>query len=171
MKKCNKCGIDKPLDLFYKCPTMKDGYFNKCKECFAIEGKEKYSLKKQDTEWRESEKIRHREKYKRLAYKNKPHDLDKLLDAVNRCNQKYPEKYKARISSNHMKVPSGIEKHHWSYNENHYKDIIYLTKEQHVIAHRYLIYDQERLMFRTISGVLLDTKEAHENYIKNFYTY
>ena len=32
-KKCKKCGEVKPLDEFYKYKRMKDGHFNKCKEC------------------------------------------------------------------------------------------------------------------------------------------
>ena len=32
-KKCIKCGLSKPLDLFYSHEGMKDGRLNKCKEC------------------------------------------------------------------------------------------------------------------------------------------
>lgn len=32
-KVCFKCGKIKSIDEFYKHPKMKDGHFNKCKEC------------------------------------------------------------------------------------------------------------------------------------------
>ena len=40
--------------------------------------------------------------------------------------------------------------------------------EDHFKAHRFLVYDQERMMYRTIGGVLLDTKEAHHKYILDY---
>ena len=57
------------------------------------------------------------------------------------------------------------EIHHWSYNEEHYKDVIHLTKKEHSKAHRFIIYDQERMMYRNLEGILLETKERHLKYI------
>jgi len=62
----------------------------------------------------------------------------------------------------------GAEKHHWSYNSEHYKDVIWLSTKDHKKAHRFIIYDQERMMYRRIDNLqLLDTKEYHEGYIKS----
>jgi hypothetical protein len=55
--------------------------------------------------------------------------------------------------------------HHWSYNEEHQIDVIDLSQKDHFKAHRFIIYDQERMMYRNLEGVLLDTKEKHLKYI------
>ena len=58
--------------------------------------------------------------------------------------------------------------HHWSYNKEHWKDCIELSEKEHNLAHRYMIYDQERMMYRDLDGILLDTKEAHLEYLSLF---
>lgn len=63
--------------------------------------------------------------------------------------------------------PKGFNTHHWSYNRIHYNDVIVLSIKNHMKAHRFLIYDQERMMYRTIDGILLDNKEDHIKYIMN----
>ena len=49
-KICKKCGIEKPLDEFYKDKSKKDGHENKCKEC-------KYTKKKIYVPVKEGHKI------------------------------------------------------------------------------------------------------------------
>lgn len=84
-----------------------------------------------------------------------------------RFKEKYPEKYAAKSNSGWLKPDiDGNQLHHWSYNKEHYKDVIELSVKEHKKAHRFIIYDQERFMYRrSTDNVLLDTKEEHLKWI------
>ena len=84
--------------------------------------------------------------------------------------KRFPEKYIAQNSIRIYKDHDGFNNHHWSYNNEHRNDVIVLKIEDHLILHRYMIYDQERMMYRTINGILLDTKERHIEYLKTLVT-
>jgi len=169
MKKCFKCGIEKDLSEFYVHPRMGDGHLNKCKECTKNDVHRDYRKNILNPEWHQKEKDRGCEKYHRLNYRNlqKPsyENKKKIMD---KHMNKYPEKYLAKLKSFSIHAPEGLEKHHWSYNKEHYKDVLFLTNKDHSTAHRRMIYDQERMMYRTQSGILLDTRESHEDYISKF---
>ena len=163
-KECFKCHIVKPLTDFYKHPQMPDGHLNKCKECTKKDVKGNYLVNMEKDGYIEKERKRGRQKYHRLyegTGKAKPKNNAKWL-------AKFPEKRKAHLNSQHLKKPfEGAEKHHWSYNDEHFKDVIWITKKQHMKLHRFIIYDQERKMYRRYdNNILLDTKESHEAFIK-----
>jgi hypothetical protein len=42
MKTCVKCGVEQPIESFYKAPGTKDGYRGDCKGCFRARAKERY---------------------------------------------------------------------------------------------------------------------------------
>lgn len=164
-KECKQCHVFKPLTEFYKHSQNSDRYFGKCKECVRARVRKRHNELVKNSEWHEKEKARHREKYYRLGYKDKhkpTYDQKKLI--IKRYFEKYPEKLKAKNASAKMKPKKGYQKHHWSYNEEHYKDFIEMLPQDHAKLHRYMVYDQERMMYRTLEGVLLDTKERHLAY-------
>jgi len=43
LKKCSKCGVEQPLENFYKAKGGEDGHRNDCKACFAQRAKDWYA--------------------------------------------------------------------------------------------------------------------------------
>jgi hypothetical protein len=166
-KKCFKCGEVKYLSAFYKHDRMADGHLNKCKECAKNDVRNDYDKNKADPDWIQKERDRARIKYHRLGYKGKHYpDTQKKKEIIKKWRDKYPEKKAAKNASQRIaKIDKSNHLHHWSYNKEHYKDVIELTPKYHAKAHRFIIYDQERMMYRTTDGVLLDTKQNHSMYI------
>lgn len=172
-KKCFKCNVDKPLSEYYKHSQMGDGHLNKCKDCTKLDTKIRTNVLVKDSEWYEKEKERQRLKHKRLNYSDKYKQTPENKRLTNeRYAKVFPEKRMAKNKTGNIKpIIEGNHLHHWSYNEQHYKDVIELSKELHYKAHRYMIYDKERMMYRrTDNNVLLDTKESHMEYIETIKT-
>lgn len=165
--KCKHCGEVRPESEYYRASL------SKCKECIKKATREAQALKRQDPDWVEKEKERTREKYHRLNYRerHKP-DPESKKRAIKRYKDKFPEKINARNKSSHLQCKvEGNHLHHWSYNPEHVTDVIELTKVEHYYLHRHIIYDQERVMYRRHdNNVLLDSREAHEKYIKELFT-
>jgi hypothetical protein len=162
-KNCFKCGKTLPLTEFYKHPKMPDGHVNKCIKCNKADVRGNYLENKLKDGFIEKERKRGRQKYHSL-YKGTLKENNKRNDIY---KQKYPEKYLSKIKCGNLKKPfEGAEKHHWSYNIEHAKDVIWLSKKDHMKSHRFIVYDQERFMYRRFdSNILLDTKESHLEFI------
>jgi hypothetical protein len=159
MKICTKCKILKSKNDFNKHSCREDGFSAWCKLCCSISQKILYNKNIKNQEWKNNQNKRIRNLYYRLNYK------DKYKKQGNHKNRKlYPEKYIAEKACVRIKKKKGCHNHHWSYNKEHIKDTIQLSIANHAKVHRYMKYDQERKQYRTIAGILIDSKEKAIQY-------
>lgn len=166
-KVCFKCRDEKPLTDYYKHKQMGDGHLNKCKVCTKRDVRERELVLSSNAKWMEAERKRGREKYHKLNYKEKHKpSIESKAEIMGRYKDKYPEKLLAKNSARRLHRPDGVELHHWSYNPEHYKDVIPITVKQHAKAHRFIEYDQPSKMYRTKeTGEILDSKHKHIDFI------
>ena len=85
-KKCFKCGVEKPIEEFYKHPQMADGHLGKCKACT-----------KNDVSTNYRENVEHYVQYEQKRSKTQKRKLS-ALDYQRKRRQNHPDKYKARLA-------------------------------------------------------------------------
>ena len=137
IKKCYKCGKNKPLTEYYKCKKRKDGHRAGCKEC---SNKTLAALKKKPRKKRQKLDPEARLAQKRLAQKRRD-EKRKLL---------YPERIKAknaiavaltwgRIERKPCQICGGtgkVQGHHEDYNRP--IEVTWLCPSCHSLWHQIL---------------------------------
>ena len=158
-KTCILCNTEKELTEFYKHKRMSQGRDSKCKECVKERSRKRHHTLKENDEWLEQERSRHREKYLRLGYKDKQLEWDK--DKPWKKTQTY------KNLSRNLGLEKGFEAHHWNYNDDYLKDVFIMESSPHKILHTHLTMDiEKRIFFITETGKYLETKQEHEEFIK-----
>lgn len=153
MKVCRLCGETKPLSEFYN----KD---NRCKVCVRDKAKQ-YRI---DNLERVKEYDRNRpnhsdrikaksERYKKLRLEGDASFVEKDKLRIQDYRKRNPDKYKAQCSVNnairdgYLLRPSNCsccgkeckpQGHHWSYDEDHWLDVIWLCTRCHADEHKRL---------------------------------
>lgn len=158
--------MDKDISEYYKHKMMMDGHLNKCKECIKRDVRTRYSHNVTDELFLKKERKRGREKYYKL-YSDRRTQTNSYRQ---KWCEKFPEKVNASLACRTIRnkiKDTNVHLHHWSYLEEYWTDLIQLTPKEHYKAHRFLIYDQERMMYRRCDdNTLLDTRDRHESYIR-----
>lgn len=163
MKKCKKCQKEKDTTCFFPCKSAVDGLCGSCRGCILARQKERYSVLSTDIEWRKKKNAKAKE---RLGEKCYPNPKRGLHQKKNRSL--YPEKCVARKLSEKIKAPEGMVKHHWSYRKEDATDVVFVTPQNHAKLHMYIVYDQERRMYRHYSSNILLCKADHIAIITSF---
>lgn len=150
-KVCFKCGRELPLSEFYRHPQMGDGHLNKCKDCTKKDVHERSMRLATDESFREKERARGREKYRRLNYRAKK----TLSTAVKSALFPSLRQTKHRLG---IDVPKEIELHHWNYN--FLDSVILLPRRLHSLLHAKMELNLMEGIYYS-NGIALNTIDKH----------
>ena len=144
MKRCFKCGTEKPFDEFYRHKKMVDGTLGKCKECTKKDVAARVLEKRSDPEWLAAERERCREKSRRAreagtsaktsteaksAWKKRNPTKSRAHEIARRANRERPD-----ACWDCGKPADILHRHHPDYAKP--KEIVWLCPACHGIRHQ-----------------------------------
>ena len=131
---------------YYKHKQMRDGHLNICQSCIKS-NVEKLRIKKlQDPVWAAKEAERQRNKTMRRSLQ-------------------FPEKVMAHQACKSLGKGNSKHLHHWSYLEEHRRNVFELDIKDHRTIHGKMIYDSERMMYRAVPDLeLIDTAQKAKGF-------
>jgi hypothetical protein len=155
-KKCIICNIEKVVSDYYVHRKMAGGHLNKCKQCCKYQAVERHKRLSKNESFVENERIRNREKYKRLNY------YEKSKKSIEDKPWAKTHIYKGLHKK--LKCEKGYELHHWNYNDAYLEDVLVMNISDHRRIHKKLTLDKEKRIF-IYKGEYLDTIEKHKKAI------
>lgn len=156
-KVCFKCGLEKPLSDFYKHSRMADGHLNKCKECTKKDSICNYNVKCKDEAWMEKERVRSREKFKRLS---KNWKAIKTIDIFPKNKDVHKKAMSIGIDC------KGKEFHHWNYNKPY--EVFLFSRSAHKRIHKYIYVNYEDGYSYTKDGAKIESAEMAYRLFKTY---
>ena len=106
----------------------------------------------------EAERVRGREKFHRLKYKERHKELSPTAE--------WTSNYVYLSFRKKLKIDNAdIELHHWNYNNEFLTDVVKMNIRHHRRLHSHLFLDIDKRIFKDVEGNYLDTKEKHLAYI------
>ena len=157
MKRCFKCGVEKPLSEFYVHKAMTDGHFGKCKDCTRKDvarnyrENHEYYLEYEKSRLDDPSRKEARKQYSRWLRRHHP-------ERVKRTKAKYSKSQRAASGRVNYAVRAGhmekgacavcgspkTEGHHEDYNSP--LDVIWLCRTHHGYVHRFSGEDRRRVI-------------------------
>ncbi len=126
MKRCNKCGIEKPEHEFYKHPNTADGLLGKCKACKRDEVKSQQAIYRQTEACRQKSRERNRSDSRKFAHLRPAHHA--LRNALRRGEIEKPS------ACWYCGSTDRVQGHHADYSRP--LDVVWLCDKCHKRVHR-----------------------------------
>lgn len=145
-KRCYTCGIEKPLECFYKCKAHRDGYGSLCKECDNIQSRDYRQKHKKDIAIR---RRNYRKRNKEEITKRKREYHEKNKEEIHKKHREYRQLHKRKIAKRMHKYSHEYRKANkrrmHKYQHNYYKTNKEWITERH---RKYRLTEKGKLAYR-----------------------